>query len=76
MKYFHPKIFHTGSNWLTLVLALQRYVYVCHPPLAKVWCTQAQARIAVILTISLAVLHMVPRILDRQYTILDIGNNV
>ena len=51
-----------------------RYVYVCHPQLAKLWCTQKQARAAVIATISLAVLHMVPRILDRQYTIIDIGN--
>ena len=67
------QIFHTGSNWLTLVLAVQRYIYVCHPQLAKVWCTQGQARAAVIATVSLAILHMVPRTMDRQYTIIDIG---
>ena len=67
------QIFHTGSNWLTLVLAVQRYIYVCHPQLAKVWCTQGQARLAVIATVSLAILHMVPRTMDRQYTIIDIG---
>ena len=52
---------------------MQRYIYVCHPQLAKVWCTQGQARAAVIATISLAILHMVPRTMDRQYTIIDIG---
>ena len=31
-----PQIFHTASNWLTLTLAVQRYIYVCHPASAKV----------------------------------------
>ena len=48
-------------------------VYVCHPALAKVWCTVGQARLAVLATVSLAVLHMVPRTVDRQYTIIDLG---
>ena len=29
-----PALFHTASIWLTLALAIQRYIYVCHPPLA------------------------------------------
>ena len=34
-----PGLFHTASIWLTLALAIQRYIYVCHPPLARTWCT-------------------------------------
>ena len=65
------------SSYMNMIITglYSRYVYVCHPQLAKIWCTQRQARAAVIATISLAVLHMVPRTLDRQYTIIDIGNS-
>ena len=34
-----PAIFHTASIWLTLLLAIQRYIYVCHITLARTWCT-------------------------------------
>ena len=34
-----PAFFHTASIWLTLLLAIQRYIYVCHPTLARTWCT-------------------------------------
>ncbi|PZC82848.1 hypothetical protein B5X24_HaOG209291 [Helicoverpa armigera] len=27
-----PAMFHTASIWLTLALAVQRYIYVCHAP--------------------------------------------
>lgn len=39
MKEVIPALFHTASIWLTLALAIQRYIYVCHPPLARTWCT-------------------------------------
>lgn len=39
MKEAIPTLFHTASIWLTLALAIQRYIYVCHPPLARTWCT-------------------------------------
>ncbi|XP_064650550.1 sex peptide receptor-like [Lineus longissimus] len=34
-----PTVFHTMSIWLTLALAIQRYIYVCHFLLAKKLCT-------------------------------------
>src|SRR6218665_1637137 len=34
-----PTVFHTASIWLTVVLAVQRYIYVCHPIAAKRLCT-------------------------------------
>lgn len=38
-----PQYFHTASIWLTLALAVQRYIYVCHPPLARTWCTMERS---------------------------------
>ena len=68
-----PQIFHTASNWLTLALAIQRYIYVCHAPLAKTWFTMTQTRVMVIFLLSVAVMYMVPRALDREYSIHSIG---
>ena len=34
-----PAFFHTASIWLTVLLAVQRYIYVCHPTSARTWCT-------------------------------------
>ena len=61
-----PQIFHTASNWLTLALAVQRYIYVCNPALAKRCCTINYARVLVMGTVVVAVMHMVPRTLDRE----------
>jgi neuromedin U receptor 1 len=68
-----PQIFHTASNWLTLALAVQRYVYVCHPPLAKRCCTVSQTRLLVMCLVGMSVMHMVPRALDREYYIQLVG---
>ena len=69
-----PQIFHTASNWLTLALALQRYIYVCHPSLAKWTCTVRKARMVVMLVVGMALIHMMPRIFDRFYTVETIGS--
>ena len=71
-----PQIFHTASNWLTLGLAVQRYIYVCHVHIAKRFCTVANARLGVMCVMGLAVMHMVPRALDREYSIHFVGEPV
>ena len=38
-RYTVPLILHTASIWLTVVLALQRYICVCHPQVGNRWCT-------------------------------------
>ena len=69
-----PQMFHTASNWLTLVLALQRYVYVCHPGLAKQICTVRKTRVVVIMVMGMAVMQMLPRIFDRSYSVETTGS--
>ena len=71
-----PQIFHTASNWLTLALAVQRYIYVCHAHVAKRFCTVHYSRMMVLSLVGLAVMQMVPRVLDRKYSIQYVGMNV
>ncbi|CAL1539799.1 unnamed protein product [Lymnaea stagnalis] len=39
LEEYIPTIFHTASIWLTMALAIQRYIYVCHSFKARTWCT-------------------------------------
>jgi len=73
-----PQTFHTASNWLTLALAVQRYIYVCHAPMAKQWCTVSRSWMFVIIILVGAVLTMLPRVLDRNYQVIitDVGAGV
>lgn len=62
-----PQYFHTASIWLTLALAVQRYIYVCHPPLARTWCTMERVNKAVIWIFVLDLLHQLPRCFDQDF---------
>lgn len=62
-----PTIFHTISVWLTLSLAIQRYIYVCHSLHAKTLCTvNKMARVTVTITILSCLLHA-PRLFDSSF---------
>ena len=39
-----PQLFRTTSIWLTLALAVQRYIYVCHAPQARIICTISKTK--------------------------------
>jgi len=69
-----PQIFHTASNWLTLALAVQRYIYVCHAAVAKQWCTLARSRLFVPLVLAAALTCMLPRVVDRTYDIIQVAD--
>ena len=58
-----------------MALAVQRYIYVCNPALAKQCCTIGYARMVVMCLVGLAVMHMIPRTLDRVYSIHFVGKN-
>jgi hypothetical protein len=67
-----PQIFHTASIWLTLALAMQRYIYVCHALAARSWCTMDRTRRAVALIFLFAFLHQATR---YEFTICFILNH-
>ncbi|XP_076328604.1 sex peptide receptor-like [Tachypleus tridentatus] len=62
-----PAFFHTASIWLTLVLAVQRYIYVCHPTVASTWCTVPRVVRAMVSVYLVAFFHQSTRIFDRVF---------
>ena len=71
-----PQIFHTTTIWLTLVLALHRYIHVCLPSLSKRTCTVKLAVTVVVLVMLMAVIIMAPRFIDRSYTVEERGSEI
>ncbi|XP_076065701.1 G protein-coupled sex peptide receptor [Oratosquilla oratoria] len=62
-----PNLFHTASIWLTVALAVQRYIYVCHAPMARNWCTLSRAIKTIVGIYICAALHQAPRLVDVFY---------
>ncbi|CAG9864703.1 unnamed protein product [Phyllotreta striolata] len=67
-----PCVFHTSSIWLTLGLAIQRYIYVCHAPLARKFCTLPNVYKSISGVLFMAALHQVLRLFDTEYATIDI----
>lgn len=68
--YMHevlPNLFHTASIWLTLALAVQRYIYVCLPAVARTWCTIARVKKAILWIYIFAVLHQSTQFADNYF---------
>lgn len=63
---FVPTVCHTTSIWLTVFVALQRYVYVCRPQNAPNWCTIRASTTGVLVTFLVAVLHYLPVLFEKE----------
>lgn len=61
-------MFHTSSIWLTLALAVQRYIYVCHAPLARKFCTMENVYKCLGYILFVAVFHQTGRCFEVKYT--------
>jgi len=62
-----PTMWHTASIWLTVGLAFQRYVYICHQAVAKRLCTVRNAVIAVLAVYVAAIMSQSLRIFEHRY---------
>lgn len=67
-----PTIFHTASVWLTVALAAHRYVYVCHPGLAKRLCTMTNVLRLIAIIYFVAVVSQLWRFFEYQYIPVDV----
>ncbi|OTF80087.1 7 transmembrane receptor (rhodopsin family)-like protein, partial [Euroglyphus maynei] len=67
MSEILPTFFHTASIWCTLLLACQRYVYICHPTLAKVWCTNQRVTRTILAIFLLASVHQLLRFFESHW---------
>ena len=55
-----PTMFHTFSIWLTLALATQRYIQICHTPLAQIYCTNFRVGTVVVILFILSAFYQLP----------------
>ncbi|KAJ8922210.1 hypothetical protein NQ315_004147 [Exocentrus adspersus] len=62
-----PNMFHTASIWLTLALAVQRYIYVCHAPMARKLCTLNNVYRCLIIILLVAALHQGSRFFEIKF---------
>ena len=59
-----PTIFHTASIWLTVGLAAQRYIYICHSLQARTWCTIPNVLRATVIVYIVAFISQLTRFFD------------
>lgn len=59
-----PTVFHTAAIWLTVFLAVNRYIYVCVPTLSRKWCTMEKTRWIICLLCSTALVVELPKALS------------
>ena len=62
-----PTIFHTISVWLTVTLAVQRYIYLCHSLKAKRLCTVRRMTHTVLIVSMMAFLLHGVRLFDSRF---------
>ena len=64
-----PQTFRTASKWLTVALAIQRYIYACMPFAAERLCTLRTSLLITATLVAVALIQMIPRTVDRNYMI-------
>lgn len=62
-----PLIFHTSSIWLTVFLAILRYIYVCHTDTARKFCTLPNVIKATVGIFVVAALTQTTRFIETQF---------
>ncbi|KAK6033255.1 7 transmembrane receptor [Ostertagia ostertagi] len=69
-----PTIFHTAAIWLTVYLAIQRYIYVCLPSLVVRFCTPRKTRHIIIYICICASLSELP-VMCTEYSVSVMTSN-
>ncbi|VDM46640.1 unnamed protein product [Toxocara canis] len=60
-----PTIWHTAAIWLTVFLAIQRYVYVCVPSSVHRYCTPRTTKLCIMTIVCLAVVAEIPELFGK-----------
>uniref|UniRef100_A0AC34Q5Z6 G-protein coupled receptors family 1 profile domain-containing protein n=1 Tax=Panagrolaimus sp. JU765 TaxID=591449 RepID=A0AC34Q5Z6_9BILA len=73
-----PSIFHTAAIWLTVFLAVQRYIYICMPKLVRNYCTNRRSKQAIVIICMIAVWIYAPELFvtyNESFTVIDTENH-
>uniref|UniRef100_A0A1I7YVG1 G_PROTEIN_RECEP_F1_2 domain-containing protein n=1 Tax=Steinernema glaseri TaxID=37863 RepID=A0A1I7YVG1_9BILA len=60
-----PTIWHTAAIWLTVYLAIQRYVYVCVPSSVHLYCTPRTTKLGIFTIVLLAFISEIPELFGK-----------
>ena len=71
-----PTMFHTASIWLTVALAVQRYIYVCHAMSARRLCTTPNFIRVIGGVFAAAFISQTSRFFESTYTEIDIASRI
>ncbi|KAI1712707.1 serpentine type 7TM GPCR chemoreceptor srw domain-containing protein [Ditylenchus destructor] len=74
LSYIIPTIWHTAGIWLTVFLAVQRYVYVCVPGFVHRLCTPKTTRIAVAMITGFSFLTATPDLFGKYMEQVDLDD--
>ncbi|CAA93674.3 G-protein coupled receptors family 1 profile domain-containing protein [Caenorhabditis elegans] len=78
MAAFLPSIFHTMAIWLTVYLAIQRYIYICVPSLVRKFCTIHRSKQVIFFIISVATIMYTPDLMafhNKSHDVFDSKRN-
>jgi len=71
-----PTIFHTASIWLTMALAIQRYIYICHSSQARTWCTIRNVIWGTVAIYVIAIISQASRFVDSVYEPIEVPSKL
>ena len=63
----------TATIWVTVLIAVNRYIIVCLPIRASQWCTLSKVKIQLAVVLLLAVLYNIPRVV--RYRVIHVTRN-
>nr|KAG5698445.1 hypothetical protein BaRGS_021975 [Batillaria attramentaria] len=69
-------MFHTSSLWLITALGIQRYICVCHPLKARIWCTMKKTLRLIGIIFVMAFLNHVYRFIKFDYVAVELPSAV
>lgn len=73
-----PSIFHTAAIWLTVYLAVQRFIYICLPKLVRSWCTVERSKQVIISICVLSIWIYAPELFasyNQSFRAFDLRTN-
>ncbi len=62
-------VFHAMAVWMTTLLTIHRYVAVCHPYKAKIWCSMRRTRLQLLGVTLLCVAFEIPVFFDYEVNV-------
>ncbi|XP_076461655.1 G-protein coupled receptor dmsr-1-like [Babylonia areolata] len=62
-------VMHTVAIWLTIALAIFRYIYICMPTKGNIYCSLRRAKITIFVVYALTVVVCVPNYFSNRYKV-------